>query len=319
MIKQLAKIGVTLCLLALWLVMAFLPLSLSGVGQGSLAITGGAEHALAAAEDFAPAKIPGLPSFQKTGKETGTEQIQYGVSLVTDWVRNVLGAIAILFLVYGGVSYVTARGDDTKVGKAKTSIMYAVIGLVVVVLAEQITSIFYPQGGAEDVGTYATTSARQASEVVRGVVAFAEGFVGVVAVAVLVYAGFLYVTARGEQSALDKAKKSAQYAIIGLFVVALSDFVVNNVFYPPSGELGAEQVSAGVQAIEGIVNFALGFVGVLATAFIIYGGFLYITAAGEPDRTKKATTIIRYAVVGIMIIMISYAIVGIVINSLTAG
>lgn len=327
MIKHLVKIGAVICLLSIWAVLVSIPTiswnteagsknynsSLSVVFSSSVKIA----HADIKDDDFAPENPGGkLPSFKG---ESGTKQIQEGIGVITDWIRNVLGAIAVLFLVYGGVMYVTAHGEGGQIDKAKATIMYAIVGLVVVVLADQIKDVFYQETPASDAGAYLTGAASKASSLVKGVIAFVEGFLATVAVAMLVYAGFTYVTAHGEQSSIDKAKRTTEYSIIGLFVVALADFMVNKVFYPEGRQLGEAQIAEGIKAIEGIINFALGFVSMIAVAFIIYGGFLYVTSGGEPDKSKKALTILKYAVTGVMLIMISYSLVGIVINGIVGG
>lgn len=64
-------------------------------------------------------------------------------SLVTNlitWVLGVSAAIALIFVVIGGVGYVTSRGDSGKLQKAKTTILYALIGLAIVAFAEIITA-----------------------------------------------------------------------------------------------------------------------------------------------------------------------------------
>ncbi|KKR07820.1 MAG: hypothetical protein UT55_C0088G0004 [Candidatus Peregrinibacteria bacterium GW2011_GWE2_39_6] len=65
-----------------------------------------------------------------------------------------------------------------------------------------------------------------------------------------------------------------------------------------------------------IVNFALYFLGFIATVMIIYGGLLYVTAAGNEENAQKAKKILMYAIIGIVIILLSFAIVNTV---LTAG
>ena len=56
------------------------------------------------------------------------------------WVIGISGAVAAIFLVIGGISYMTSSGDTAKLQKAKNTILYAIIGLVIVALAELITS-----------------------------------------------------------------------------------------------------------------------------------------------------------------------------------
>ena len=47
----------------------------------------------------------------------------------------IIGALAIIMIIYGGFKYITSAGDSTGVTSAKNTIMYAVIGLIVTVLA----------------------------------------------------------------------------------------------------------------------------------------------------------------------------------------
>jgi hypothetical protein len=63
-----------------------------------------------------------------------------------------------------------------------------------------------------------------------------------------------------------------------------------------------------------IVNYALGFLGIIAVILIIYGGILMVTSAGNEEAVGKAKKIITYAAIGIVIIILSYSIVTFVSN-----
>ncbi len=63
-----------------------------------------------------------------------------------------------------------------------------------------------------------------------------------------------------------------------------------------------------------VVNFFLGFLGLLAVIMIIYAGFKYVTSNGNSDQSEGAKKIITYAVVGIFVILGSFALVNTVIN-----
>ncbi len=67
--------------------------------------------------------------------------------------------------------------------------------------------------------------------------------------------------------------------------------------------------------VIGIVNFALGFLGLLAVIIVIYGGVLYVTAAGEEENTQKGKKAITYATIGILIIMGSFAFVNTILSA----
>lgn len=57
------------------------------------------------------------------------------------WVIGIAGIIAAIFVVLGAIGYLTSAGDPNKLKKAKDTIMYALIGLAIVGLAELITSV----------------------------------------------------------------------------------------------------------------------------------------------------------------------------------
>ena len=56
------------------------------------------------------------------------------------WVIGVAGVVAAIFVIVGGISYATSAGDSNKLQKAKQTILYAIIGLILVALAEVITA-----------------------------------------------------------------------------------------------------------------------------------------------------------------------------------
>ncbi len=63
------------------------------------------------------------------------------VTNLISWVIGIAGAVAAIFLVVGGVGYVTSAGDANKLQKAKNTITYALIGLAIVGLSEIIVSV----------------------------------------------------------------------------------------------------------------------------------------------------------------------------------
>ena len=52
----------------------------------------------------------------------------------------IIGALAVLFIVIGGFSYVVSNGNSQAIKKAKSTIVSAIIGLIVAILAETIVT-----------------------------------------------------------------------------------------------------------------------------------------------------------------------------------
>lgn len=63
------------------------------------------------------------------------------IQTVLSIVFGVVGALAFMFIVIGGFRYVGAHGDPQGTAEAKRTITYALIGLVVAILAQTIVSV----------------------------------------------------------------------------------------------------------------------------------------------------------------------------------
>lgn len=71
---------------------------------------------------------------------TPTDGLAPALSNIITNVIAILGLVAVIAIIVGGVSYMTASGDQSKIKKAKDTILYAVIGLVVVLLSYAIVN-----------------------------------------------------------------------------------------------------------------------------------------------------------------------------------
>ena len=69
---------------------------------------------------------------------TGTEKIQTIVTTIVNIFSIVVGIVAVIMIVVGGFKYITSGGDSGNITSAKNTIVYAVIGLVIVALAQFI-------------------------------------------------------------------------------------------------------------------------------------------------------------------------------------
>lgn len=59
---------------------------------------------------------------------------------VTNTILYIVGIIAVIMLIIGGIKYVISGGDSKKVTDAKNTVLYAIIGLVVAFLAFAIVN-----------------------------------------------------------------------------------------------------------------------------------------------------------------------------------
>lgn len=60
--------------------------------------------------------------------------------------------------------------------------------------------------------------------------------------------------------------------------------------------------------IARIINVVIGFLGVIFLSLAVFAGFQYMTAAGNEEQTKKAISLLRNAIIGVVILLVSWGI-----------
>lgn len=68
----------------------------------------------------------------------GTTGINELIRTVINILTIIVGVIAVIMIIVGGLQYITSGGSSEKVSKAKNTILYAIIGLIIVALAQII-------------------------------------------------------------------------------------------------------------------------------------------------------------------------------------
>ncbi len=77
------------------------------------------------------------------GKLTG--DLKGLITTVSNTLLMLLGAVAVLFIIIGGFQYVSSAGNPENVGKAKTTILYGVIGIIFALLSYAIVQFIITQ------------------------------------------------------------------------------------------------------------------------------------------------------------------------------
>ena len=60
---------------------------------------------------------------------------------IADWLFYLLLGVAVVFVVIGGLYYVTAQGDPEKIKKAGNNILYALVGIIVASMAKGLVKL----------------------------------------------------------------------------------------------------------------------------------------------------------------------------------
>lgn len=72
------------------------------------------------------------------GGEANTDDLSDRIKTIVNVMLFILGAIAVIMIIIGGIRYATSNGDPSSIKGAKDTILYAVIGLIVAIMAYAI-------------------------------------------------------------------------------------------------------------------------------------------------------------------------------------
>ena len=100
---------------------------------------------------------------------------------------------------------------------------------------------------------------------------------------------------------------TAGLALMPQFALAAADALT-----PITG--GGDAVTTINNLIDGAINVITGIAATIAVAYLVYGGFVYIT--GGAKGAESAKTIIINAIIGLVIIALAYVIINLVVSLL---
>ncbi len=120
------------------------------------------------------------------------------------------------------------------------------------------------------------------------------------------------------------SKHLVAFAVISLLVLpvfvtpvlAQANFGLNEVETGLNGTLGNSDPRT---VVARIINFALGFLGVIAVVIILFGGFKWMTSAGNEDKVGEAKQMLGAGVIGLIIILAAWAVANFIISNLNSA
>ena len=168
-----------------------------------------------------------------------------------------VGIMAFLALVIGGIQFMTAYGNDEKLGSAKKTVTYAIVGFVIAIFAYAIVSIvssvnletvgpgtsFIPTAYAIDINELLPSeealienspNAQGASlpggdfgdNVIPSAIRLILYAASTVVMVSLVYSGIQLVIAQGNEEQIKKAYTNILYTIVGIITIAISYAII---------------------------------------------------------------------------------------------
>ena len=140
-----------------------------------------------------------------------------------------------------------------------------------------------------------------------------------IALGYVIYGGYKYMFAAGDVGKIAIGKKTLVQAFTGLTIVMLSSVIFSAIRIALSAN-GASFASANIKLpdvqvqdmVVGLFDWFIGISGVVAAIFLVYGGFSYMTSAGDAGKLTKAKNVMIYSLIGLAIVGLSAVITGFV-------
>jgi hypothetical protein len=248
-----------------------------------------------------------------TGKVYG-----YGEDLFTIFIsyarkfKYIVVISAILFIVIAGVRMITASGNEEISKKNRTSIVWLMVGLIIMQLSEIFVNILYNQDyymGFGIFGDYAeNVPEKLQNSLVNPLLNFMMTLLAVIAVLMILIAALKMMTAMGDEGKIKKQQQMLVGAVLGLGIIVLAKPVVQW-FYGYGTSTPSTNVAQSVSIVVQIANFIMGFTFVAAVVMLIVAGIMMVINFGNDQQVQKAKKIISWVLVGLALILSAYTIV----------
>jgi hypothetical protein len=102
-------------------------------------------------------------------------------------------------------------------------------------------------------------------------------------------------------------------------VLASAGFGVNRNIVPDEIAIATANEDSLIDLTRTLLNYFLGFLGILSLAIVIYGGFMYVTAGVNDSGAETGKKVLTYAAIGIIVILLSFVIVNTLLQSAVPG
>ncbi|MEK9173713.1 MAG: hypothetical protein AAB845_00410, partial [Patescibacteria group bacterium] len=147
---------------------------------------------------------------------------------VIGFVRNIVVILALVFLVIGGLLYITSAGNEKRIGAAKAAVTAALIGLAIVMVApsflKELSTVLGWNGPLTGDANVLTLT-----EIATNVLNFLLAIIGILAIIMFLVGAIMYFVSAGDEKRATTGKNIVKYAIIGIIVTFSALVIVKQI------------------------------------------------------------------------------------------
>ncbi|HSX06240.1 MAG TPA: pilin [Candidatus Saccharimonadia bacterium] len=147
---------------------------------------------------------------------------------VLDDLIRLAALVAVGYVIYGGIQYVTSQGSPDSTRKAQQTIINALIGVTMATLAAAIVGfIGNSLGGApSSSGLLGSLPQSNTTNVIQNVLNIVFGITAGISVLMVTIGGFRYIAAHGDPNGVAQARQTIIYSVVGLLVTMAAYSIV---------------------------------------------------------------------------------------------
>ena len=153
------------------------------------------------------------------------------VFALAEMLLQLAGIIAVVFVFVGGFKYLTSMATPEKISNAKDTIINALVGVVIAIIASQTVAYVASKIMRAHNNNYGLPSTTADNLTVIFEVLF--GIMGAISLLVVTLAGFNMILGRGDPQKIAKSRSTIIYAMVGLvvsiFAVSIVGYVLKKV------------------------------------------------------------------------------------------
>jgi len=243
-------------------------------------------------------------------------------------------AITVFYMVFVGSLMVTTAGNEDSLKKHQMTMIYIVIGFLVLSLGDNLIEIFNPvytnEAGGVEVRQDEVYNFDAWQAYVLIIVDIIRYILWTVAVVIIVIIGVQMFLSKEKDT--SKQRKNLTWVGIGLFITQIAHLIIEpflsgdartgvRITTNPDGSTKVEQIQQGAEIaasarVEAGNELLLQIADVILTVFaplsifgLILGGFYLVTGQGDQEKVTRARKIIIGSVIAIIIAFSSYTLV----------
>lgn len=242
---------------------------------------------------------------------TGSKGVESLLFTIAKSMKNIALLLAVFYLIFSVYRLLFSGAADDDIKKWKLSIIWTTLGIILM----QSSFAFVETLNYEDVD--GNLALRIMKNIIFPFLSMLQALASFAFIAMAIYAFYRIVTSGGDEEGAKAGKRTVIYAIIGFALLKIPQYIIDSTYGRvvscSGGILSGDKcietpqnLSGLVKTIANAINYINGFLMLVVLVLIIYAGFLVLTSGGDDEKMKRAKSIIKYAIIGVLLIVSSY-------------